>query len=242
MKKTKLFIFILIVISTLLSSTLFLVVADNTANDFTVQGNVVISDDEITINNGKIITKEEYQGFIMYVHMKATENSTITIKYNDYSLTFNKSNVSGENLTITKNTFDFSALTDACYLRMEVLGKKLTVGIRSNGSENQLYIPVVMADLVDFPAKSSVEIGSIDGEINVKSFKVHTLGSSLQIETEDYSKENEDKYNKNHVKPELNSGNNKVWLVILIVGTAVLVIAGVVTTLIIIRKKGANNK
>ena len=106
----------------------------------------------------------------------------------------------GDNITIEKNSFDFGSLEANAYLRLCVYGNKFYIGVRYNGSENQLYDDVLTGVFTE-KKHSVINISSSTVDIELKSAYIVSMNSKIDITTENYDAEEEAKNNKLVIKP-----------------------------------------
>ncbi len=173
--------------------------------DFTgylLNGSAINTSDSLKIvKNGNLTTKDEYDNFISILRLKSDVNGELKLSFNGAQIILSETGVSvGDNITIEKNSFDFGSLEAKAYLRLCVYGNKFYIGVRYNGSENQLYDDVLTGVFTE-KKHSVINISSSTVDIELKSAYTVSMNSKIDITTENYDAEEEAKNNKLVIKP-----------------------------------------
>ena len=191
----------------------------------------------VNLNAGeKVVSQKSYDNSLTFANIKASQG--VKILLGDYNISLSKNGVLySNNIILTKNAFDVNSLNAGAYLRIEVLGDKLTVGIRNNGSEAQLYNSVIEAMLNGKTTASTIAFESVNGSTTIYNAYSVSLDSTITIDTEIYNAELENLNNKIVVKPEKQQGASDATLYIVIGSVCTVAIAGTVVCILLVRRK-----
>ncbi len=168
-------------------------------------GETTISEGVYTVKNGCVKSKEEYNGYILTLKLKVSEESSFLFEFGDYSLSFSVAGVVADGFTLLENTFSYLELEKECVLRIEAFGTEFSMGLYNDGALEEIYDNVLVGTLPVTLQQCQVTFSCTQGEIYIRDFNGYTLNSSVEIETENYDKEKEESYNQLVVKPEKDS-------------------------------------
>ena len=173
--------------------------------DFTgylLNGSAINASDNLKVaKNENLTTKDEYDNSLTMLKLKSAVNGELKLSFNGASVILSESGVSlGNNVTIEKNSFDFGSLATESYLRLRVYGNKFYIGVRHNGSENQLYDDVLVGTLTE-KKNSAISISSSE-DMELKSAYIVSMNTKIDIVTENYDAEEEAKNNRLVIKPQ----------------------------------------
>lgn len=191
------------------------------------------------LNGDSLVLKEKLNNSLTFARVVAEESSKLNFSFNGQTLTLGKNDVtSSADLTVDENTFDFSALKSGANLRIEVFGDKFSLGVRSEGSESELYLPVITGTIAEGKkTDEEISFGASGGNVTVESLFTVSLESKIKIEKEDYDALKEAAYNKLVVKPELKKGGSALTVILIVIGAAA--VGAVVAAVLILRKRRA---
>ncbi len=207
-----------------------------TGGDATFNGGVY------TLNNGYLESNSVYNGFILTFNITAEENAQFNVIFGDYNISFNKDGATANGFELTKNQFDFSKFEVACTVRIEAFGYEFSMGVHCDGYAENIYENVLEGQFPKLLEQSNLKLTANSGQIKIGELNAYTLGSSIEIETENYDKATEESFNKIVKKPDINGNNATLIVIILVSASALLLVGGVIVTVFVVRRKKCKNQ